>query len=71
MPWEYAYLGLSLQECKFGDVQNLDFFHLPTNTDFKKFLLVFEICARDICEKQYNILKISLLFKKLTNFTGK
>ena len=43
-----------------------------------KHLLVFEICAREIYEKfvykhleQKNMLKISLLFKKFTNFTGK
>ena len=43
-----------------------------------KHLLLFEICAREICEsfftniqKQKNMLKISLLFKKFTNFTGK
>ena len=43
-----------------------------------KHLLLFEICTREICEKfvyrhseQENMLKISLLFKKFTNFTGK
>ena len=43
-----------------------------------KHLLVFKICAREIYEKfvykhleQKNMLKINLLFKKFTNFTGK
>ena len=43
-----------------------------------KHLLLFEICARKICKKfvykllkQQNMLKISLLFRKFTNFTGK
>ena len=43
-----------------------------------KHLLRFEICAREICEKfvykhseTIDTLKISLLFKKSTNFTGK
>ena len=42
-------------------------------------LVLFEICAREMCEKvfflyiqkQYNMLKITLLFNKFTNFTGK
>ena len=65
----------------------------------RKHLLLFEICAREICEKfvykhskaieyvknyvkyvkylftniqkQSNVLKISLLFEKFTNFTSK
>ena len=40
-----------------------------------KQLLRSEICAREICEKfvykQQNKVKISLLFKKVKNFTGK
>ena len=42
-----------------------------------KNLLLFEIYAREICkkfvykQKQENILKISLLFKKFSKFTGK
>ena len=42
-----------------------------------KHLLLFEICARGIFEKfvykhseKIELLKISLLFKKFTNFTG-
>ena len=44
-----------------------------------KHLLLSEICVRDICKKFVykhsaaieNMLKISLLFKKFINFTGK
>ena len=43
-----------------------------------KHLLLFEICLREICwkfvtniQKQKNVLNISLLFKKLTNFTDR
>ena len=43
-----------------------------------KHLLCFEICAREILkslftniQKQWNKIKISLLFKKFSNFTGK
>ena len=43
-----------------------------------KHLLLFEICAREICQKfayrhseTIEYLKISLLFKKLANFTNK
>ena len=44
-----------------------------------KHLLLFEICAREICEKfiykhsetiEYCMLKISLRFNKFTNFPG-
>ena len=67
-----------VHECKFENLPISSSSHENNVEDFTlKHLLRFEISAREILEKfvyirkQYNKIKISVLFKKFTNFTGK
>ena len=48
-------------------------FHIITHLNFWDMRKIFEICARNnrYIQKQSKMLKISLLFKKFTNFTRK